>query len=152
MEQERMMTGEPEAGREPSAGTGGPRLHGELLAASLLALLRGWNAYGYQLAQRLRAAGLPFFDQTTVYRTLRQLEKSGLVSSFWDTSASGPARRRYALTQAGEAFLAAWLETLQRYQQFLQALWGIAPPSAGEQAGRRPAQAQPEHRGEDHPA
>ncbi len=128
------MAGETGAEREPTGGTGAPRLHGELLAASLLALLRDWNAYGYQLAQRLRAAGLPLFDQTTVYRTLRQLEKSGLVSSFWDTSASGPARRRYALTQAGEAFLTAWLETLQRYQQFLQALWGLAPPAAGERA------------------
>ncbi len=133
------MTDEAEAGREPSAGTGVPRLHGELLATTLLALLRGWNAYGYQLAQRLRAAGLPLFDQTTVYRTLRQLERSGLVSSFWDTSAAGPARRRYALTQAGEAFLAAWLETLQRYQQFLQALWGIAPPATGGQPGEPPA-------------
>lgn len=131
------MTGETGAEREPGAGMGAPRLHGELLAASLLALLRGWNAYGYQLAQRLRAAGLPLFDQTTVYRTLRQLERSGLVSSFWDTSTAGPARRRYALTQAGEAFLAAWLETLHRYQQFLQALWGIVPPATGGHSGEQ---------------
>jgi poly-beta-hydroxybutyrate-responsive repressor len=138
---------EPTGERQPAQGAGAPRLHGELLAASLLALLRGWNAYGYQLAQRLRAAGLPLFDQATVYRTLRQLERSGLVSSFWDTSASGPARRRYALTQAGEAFLAAWLDTLQRYQQFLQALWGIVPPSAGERAGGPASPEQDERQG-----
>ncbi|MER3406146.1 MAG: transcriptional regulator [Chloroflexota bacterium] len=89
------------------------------------------------VAERLRAAGLPLFDQTTVYRTLRQLERSGLVSSFWDTSTAGPARRRYALTQAGEAFLAAWLETLHRYQQFLQALWGIVPPATGGHSGEQ---------------
>lgn len=109
-------------------GAGAPRLHGDLLTTSLLALLRGWNGYGYQLAQRLRQCGLPVFDQGTVYRTLRQLEKGGLVSSFWDTSDAGPARRMYALTGAGEAFLAGWLDALDRYQQFLQTLWGVRPP------------------------
>lgn len=90
-------------------------------------MLRGWNAYGYQLAQRLRACGLPVFDQGTVYRTLRQLEKNGLVSSFWDTSDSGPARRMYTLTAPGEAFLAGWLDALDRYQSFLRTLWGLPP-------------------------
>jgi hypothetical protein len=36
-----------------------PRLHGELLSTSLLAFLKGWNAYGYQLSQRLAEAGMP---------------------------------------------------------------------------------------------
>ena len=58
-----------------------PRLHGEMLSTSLLAFLKNWNAYGYQLTQRLAEAGMPEFDSGTVYRTLRQLEKSGLVSS-----------------------------------------------------------------------
>ena len=107
----------------------GPRLHGDLLTTSLLALLRGWNGYGYQLSQRLKDCGLPVFDQGTVYRTLRKLEEGGLVSSFWDTSASGPARRMYSLTQAGELFLSGWLAALDQYQRFLHTLWGIAPPA-----------------------
>lgn len=96
-----------------------PRLHGDLLSSSLLAFLRRWNAYGYQLVQELSKAGLASFDSTTVYRTLRQLERAGLVSSFWDTSASGPARRMYALTKAGEAMLDMWLELFGRYQKVL---------------------------------
>ena len=96
-----------------------PRLHGDLLSSSLLAFLRRWNAYGYQLVQELGKAGLASFDSTTVYRTLRQLERAGLVSSFWDTSASGPARRMYALTKAGEAMLDVWLELFGRYQKVL---------------------------------
>ena len=36
-----------------------PRLHGEFLATSLLAMLRDWNAHGYQLAKRLGDLGLP---------------------------------------------------------------------------------------------
>ncbi|WP_322796910.1 helix-turn-helix transcriptional regulator [Tepidiforma sp.] len=105
-----------------------PRLHGELLSTSLLAFLRGWNAYGYELTQKLAAAGLPQSDSGTVYRTLRQLERAGLVSSFWDTSESGPARRMYSLTQAGEAFLAGWIDVLQNYQRILQrAAEGLRP-------------------------
>jgi poly-beta-hydroxybutyrate-responsive repressor len=100
-----------------------PRLTGDLLTSSLLSFLRQWNAYGYQLVQELAKAGLPGFDSTTVYRTLRQLERAGLVSSFWDTSESGPARRRYSLTKAGETFLDLWYEMFGRYQKVLQSAW-----------------------------
>ena len=97
-----------------------PRLHGDLLATSLLGLLRDWNAHGYQLAQRLADAGLPAFDVGTIYRTLRQLEKTGLVSSFWDTSESGPAKRTYSLTTAGEMFLGNWANIIKQYQKLFQ--------------------------------
>ena len=123
-----MTSPDPNATDESPAA---PRLHGDLLTTSLLAMLRGWNAYGYQLSQRLKECGLPAFDQGTVYRTLRQLEKGGMVSSSWDTSESGPARRRYTLTSAGELFLTGWLDALDRYQTFLRTLWGLPPaPSA----------------------
>ena len=101
-------------------GRSGPRLTGDLLSSSLLAYLRRWNAYGYQLVQELGKAGMENFDSTTVYRTLRQLERSGLVSSFWDTSESGPARRMYAITKAGDTFLDLFLDTFTRYQNILQ--------------------------------
>ena len=99
--------------------TSEPRLHGEMLATSLLAFLKGCNAYGYQLSQQLREAGLPQSDSGTVYRALRQLEGSGFVSSFWDTSDQGPARRMYSLTAAGELFLRTWLDALNRYHEVL---------------------------------
>jgi PadR family transcriptional regulator PadR len=108
---------------EPAdAGKGGfrPRLQGHLLSSTLLAYLRNWNAYGYQLVQELAKAGLPAFDSATVYRTLRQLERAGLVSSFWDTSNSGPARRMYTLTKAGEGVLSLWVDVLSHYQSVLQ--------------------------------
>jgi poly-beta-hydroxybutyrate-responsive repressor len=115
----RKRTGEPKQGDAPEAQQ--PfRLHGDLLSTTLLAYLRGWNAYGYQLSQQLNQAGLPAFDSGTVYRTLRQLEKTGLVSSFWDTSESGPARRMYSLTKAGEMFLSGWIDVLSNYQKVLR--------------------------------
>ena len=95
------------------------RLHGDLLTTSLLAFLKAYDAHGYELTQRLSEAGLPPFDPGAVYRTLRQLESTGLVSSFWDTSARGPARRMYSLTKAGEMFLASWIGVMQAYQAVL---------------------------------
>lgn len=107
------------------------RMHGDLLTTTLLAFLRNWNAYGYQLAQQLAEAGLPAFDSGTVYRTLRQLERTGLVSSFWDTSESGPARRMYSLTKAGDLFLSSWIDVLGKYQAVLQrTIDGLAPDVA----------------------
>ncbi len=119
-----MENGQTGATRKRQASAGGgepmqPRLTGDLLSSSLLAFLRRWNAYGYQLVQELGKSGLPTFDSTTVYRTLRQLERAGLVSSFWDTSESGPARRMYSLTKAGETFLDLWLDLFGRYQKIL---------------------------------
>jgi poly-beta-hydroxybutyrate-responsive repressor len=107
-----------------------PRLHGDLLATSLLAFLRDWNAHGYQLAQKLADAGLPPFDVGTIYRTLRQLERGGLVSSLWDTSESGPARRTYSLTKAGELFLTTWTDILKKYQSIFQ--WPPAPKRSSQ--------------------
>jgi len=133
------MTTDPESTPE-TKGSFRPRLQGHLLSSTLLAFLRNWNAYGYQLVQELAKAGLPAFDSATVYRTLRQLERAGLVSSFWDTSSSGPARRMYTLTKAGEGVLSLWVDVLSHYQSVLQrALRSyekqdpkVAPPEATE--------------------
>jgi poly-beta-hydroxybutyrate-responsive repressor len=123
-----------------------PRLHGDLLASSLLAFLRNWPAYGYQLVRELSNAGLPAFDSATVYRTLRQLERSGFVSSFWDTSESGPARRMYSLTKTGDAFLNLWLDVLSHYQNILQSALNSYENlhKRGKSDGDRPAKHEPQ--------
>lgn len=124
-----------------------PRLQGDFLASSLLAYLRNWNAYGYQLVQELSKAGLPAFDSGTVYRTLRQLERAGLVSSFWDTSRSGPARRMYSLTKAGESFLTLWIDVLSHYQAVLQRVLGAYEKEEAEVGGGEQEQDAPKRKG-----
>ncbi len=132
-------------GEDPDGVGRQPRLHGELLASSLLAFLRNWPAYGYQLVRELGKAGLPAFKSATVYRTLRQLERSGLVSSFWDASESGPARRMYSLTKAGETFLNLWLDVLTHYQNILQSALNSYENlhKRGKSGGGRPAKQEP---------
>ena len=132
--------------QQPENSRRRPRLHGDLLASSLLAFLRNWPAYGYQLVGELGKAGLPAFDSATVYRTLRQLERSGFVSSFWDTSESGPARRMYSLTKAGEAFLRLWLDVLSHYQNILRSALNSYEnvDKGGKGGGDRPAKDEPQ--------
>jgi DNA-binding PadR family transcriptional regulator len=52
-----------------------------------------------------------------LYRLLRALEEEELVSSEWDASSPGPAKRRYAITPAGERLLDQWVEALRRSQE-----------------------------------
>ena len=71
----------------------------------------------------------------TLYRTLRQMEKDGVVESSWETSRGGPARRMYAITGPGEACLGAWARSLERYQQSMDdffELYGSKPPHADD--------------------
>jgi poly-beta-hydroxybutyrate-responsive repressor len=93
---------------------------GDMLTAHLLAMLKGWSAYGYDLAQRLEEAGLGEYNKGTIYRTLRQMEAVGLVSSMWDTSMGGPARRMYSLTGAGSMFLENWLAVLDAHKAIIE--------------------------------
>jgi len=47
------------------------------------------------------------------------MEKDGMVSSTWDTSATGPARRIYSITEVGESYLKLWAESLDQYQKMM---------------------------------
>lgn len=104
---------------------------GDMLTAHLLAMLKGWSAYGYELVQRLNEAGFGEFNKGSVYRALRHMEQTGLVCSMWDTSASGPARRRYQMTPTGTLFLKNWLTMVDLHRAMIgQVLEATAPPRA----------------------
>jgi poly-beta-hydroxybutyrate-responsive repressor len=109
------------------------RLPKSFLASWLLLLLRNWSAHGYQLIQQLTAMGLGLVDPATVYRTLRQLEREGYISSSWDPRASGPARRMYTLTDAGEEYLQLWSRQLEQYQATLDRFFEIYRTERKEQ-------------------
>lgn len=89
------------------------------LVPILLLMLRQWSSYGYELMEKMTEFGLAAMNPGTLYRTLRQMEKDGMVSSCWDTSMSGPARRVYSITDAGEAYLKYWADSLTHYQQMM---------------------------------
>ena len=80
------------------------------------------RAYGYELANDLPAHALTDaeIEIGSLYRTMRQLEKNGFVSSEWDTGQEGPARRQYQLTRAGEEHLVEWLAVLEHLADSMQ--------------------------------
>jgi PadR family transcriptional regulator len=101
------------------------------LEAVILLSLREWNSYGYELMGRARMFGFEAMNTGTLYRTLRRMENEGVVESSWDFSESGPARRMYAITGPGDAYLEIWAKSLERYQRsvddFFELYGGKAP-------------------------
>ena len=91
----------------------------------ILMMLRQWNSYGYELMEKLAAYGLNAMNPGTFYRTLRQMEKDGVIRSSWDTSDTGPARRVYSITDAGEAYLKLWTESLNQYQKMMNTFFDL---------------------------
>lgn len=82
------------------------------LRAWLLLLLTESPAHGYDLVERLDTLDVGR-DAGSLYRALRALEHEGLVRSAWEASLIGPDRRRYVVTEAGEARLRGWVDILE---------------------------------------
>ena len=95
------------------------------LVPILLLMLRQWSSYGYELMDKMSTFGLAAMNPGTFYRTLRQMEKDGMVRSSWDTSEVGPARRMYSITDAGEAYLNYWAESLNQYQRMMDTFFRL---------------------------
>lgn len=70
---------------------------------------------GYDLCSELKNHSLTDaeIDKAALYRTLRQLEANGNVTSTWVESKSGPARRIYKLTKNGEKHLEEWAVVME---------------------------------------
>lgn len=66
----------------------------------LLLLLRDRSSYGYELRRELRERALQL-DPAVMYRSLREMERDGLITSRWMRSDSGPRRRVYDISAAG---------------------------------------------------
>lgn len=115
------------------------------LQPCLLLLLKEEPGYGYDLVTRLRELGLDD-DSAAVYRALRSLEERGEVCSYWNTSSTGPARRMYRPTPAGDEALAAAVravgETHQAIERLLcrHALVQARPPAPKGDDAPRPGQ------------
>ncbi len=88
-----------------------------------LVLLEEESSHGYELMGRMEEEfGLEEINPGSVYRTLRQMENEGLCISEWETPSAaegGPARRMYSITEAGEAYLAAWAKACKEYQRLV---------------------------------
>jgi len=79
-------------------------MHKDLRTAWLLLMLRNGESYGYELRREL-AARAGQLDPAVMYRSLRDMERGGLITSRWMRSKAGPKRRVYDITPTGRSAL-----------------------------------------------
>jgi PadR family transcriptional regulator PadR len=106
------------------------------LQPCLLLLLFQRPSHGYDLLDRLTQAGLSIGapDPAAVYRTLRQMERDGLVVSRWDPSTHGPPRRTYELSPEGEDLLHTWVHSIRQNRQVLDCYLALYVARVGHAA------------------
>ena len=96
------------------AGRGHARPAVRMVEPALLLLLHHGRAHGYTLLEQLERFGLAHLDPSTVYRTLRDMEAKGWITSSWDDERSqGPPRRVYRISALGDEMLALWARDLE---------------------------------------
>ena len=114
----------------------------KLVQPAILAALTEGPIHGYRLAERInKMAGLfgekP--DVSGIYRFLKKMEATGLVTSNWETGGQGHAKRLYGITAAGRACLARWTMTLETYLETITALLKEAKVAVARRPKRRRA-------------
>ena len=109
-----------------------------LIQPAILTVLAEGPLHGYRLAERI--AEMPTFsgqkpDPSGIYRFLKAMEQKGLVTSSWDLSESGPARRAYQITADGEQCLQRWITTLDTYRRGITDLLRLARGTVKKRLG-----------------
>lgn len=77
----------------------------------LFAIEKSGPDYGYSILKNLQewSGGRLSFKEGTAYPLLQNLEKGGLVTSFWGDGTGGPPRKYYQTTALGREALKAGL-------------------------------------------
>ncbi|MHB8959608.1 MAG: helix-turn-helix transcriptional regulator [Candidatus Limnocylindrales bacterium] len=88
--------------------------HHRWLEPFVLMALAGGSTHGYAIIGVLTTVGMTetALDVGQVYRTLRDLEQVGQISSTWTTGV-GPARRDYTITELGSLALDEWAAVMK---------------------------------------
>jgi PadR family transcriptional regulator PadR len=68
-------------------------------------MVRSSEVYTSDISERLKSADL-LVVEGTLYPLLTRMKNAGWLSYRWEESKSGPPRKYYQITPAGDAFLA----------------------------------------------
>jgi PadR family transcriptional regulator PadR len=97
----------------------------KLVQPAILASLIEGPVHGYLLTEKIsRMAGM-FGDKPDVsgiYRFLKKMEASGLVTSSWQAGERGHAKRLFEITDDGRGCLGRWTSTLEAYLEAITSL------------------------------
>jgi PadR family transcriptional regulator PadR len=90
----------------------------------VLALLSGGERYGFDLVRELSEVDGMVTSEGTIYPLLSRLRRDGLVTTTWQESSSGPPRRYYKLSGAGEDALSSFSAEWARFRTAVDQLIG----------------------------
>ena len=95
--------------------------YGRHLPAFILLFLAKEPSYGLTLLNKMEER-LPYnnADGPAIYRALQELEKSGAVKSYWDTSDTGAAKKWYQITKNGFDQLKQFKSDIEQRKQNLE--------------------------------
>jgi PadR family transcriptional regulator, regulatory protein PadR len=116
----------------------------KLVQPAILTALTEGAIHGYRLAERISEMAGQFGDKPDVsgiYRFLKRMEASGLVTSSWEAGAQGHAKRLFEITADGRRCLARWTATLETYLEAITALLKAAKAATARKPKRRKAAA-----------
>ena len=93
----------------------------------ILRVLSTGPKHGYRIAEEIKRSSEGVLDvaEGTLYPTLHDLEKRGMIEAFEET-VNGRLRRCYRLTEAGQHELAAQAAEWERYAQAVNLVLGGA--------------------------
>jgi len=119
-------------------GCSKPHQMERFMEVCLLFLLSQKIGHGYALAEQLAQFGFEpeQVSVSTLYRSLRNLEKIGAAISDWEAGGQGPKRRIYHLTERGSQLLQEWIETLKQRRMRLDRLIQTYDASANPQSAK----------------
>ncbi|MGX6962158.1 PadR family transcriptional regulator [Vagococcus xieshaowenii] len=95
-----------------------------VLDGCVLAIIAEEEIYGYELVQRLKAAGFQTIIGGTIYPLLQKLEKNGLINGEMKKSPEGPDRKYFTITTEGQAYLSGfknqWQELVEKVDRLME--------------------------------
>ena len=91
-------------GKQAPGCNAGRKTADRFLEACLLQLLSQGTGHGYVLMEQLQQFGISTdaLNISTLYRTLRHMEKEGYLESEWEDGGPGPKRRIYLISEKGK--------------------------------------------------
>lgn len=93
-----------------------------VLQLCVLSLLSERDMYGYQLYQHINATLA--ISESTTYPILRKLVGKGLVDTYLEPSAQGPARKYFTLSDKGRLLQETLKKEWQTFKQNVDTLIG----------------------------
>ncbi|GAA0603002.1 PadR family transcriptional regulator [Virgibacillus siamensis] len=107
-----------------------------ILDGCLLAIIKGEECYGYEMAERLGNYGFHDISEGTIYPLLMRMQREGLVTSVRKKSTAGPKRKYYSLTEEGVQALHTFLNRWSRLEKSVNTIINQETNERGGKNGR----------------